>query len=203
MMQKPTCAALLVGSPKGPNSTSNSLGTFLLDKLHEKGIATEKTYLCQSLSSDQKKASLLRLVDQSDLVILAFPLYVDCLHSQAIETLELIAEHEKAKRQKSKKSFAAIANSGFPEAIHNSKALEVCRLFAKQVGFDWAGGLAMGGGGMISGQPLAEMGGQVRNQTKALGIAAEALANGEPIPDSAVVSMSKTRISSMDVSLDG
>ncbi len=49
----------------------------------------------------------------------------------------------------------------------------------------------MGGGGMISGQPLAEMGGQVRNQTKALGIAAEALANGEPIPESAVVSMSK------------
>jgi hypothetical protein len=191
MMQKPTSTALLVGSPKGPNSTSNSLGTFLLDKLQEKGMATQKTYLCQDLSSDEKRANLLRLVDKSDLIILAFPLYVDCLHLHAIETLELIAEHEKGKRQKSKKSFVAISNSGFPEAVHNSKALEVCRLFAKQVGFDWAGGLAMGGGGMISGQPLAEMGGAVRNQTKALAIAAEALANGEPIPDSANVSMSK------------
>ena len=191
MMQKPTSVALLVGSPKGPNSTSNSLGTFLLDKLHDKGIATEKIYLCESLSSEEKKTSLLRLVDQSDLIILAFPLYVDCLHSKAIETLELIAEHEKGKRKKSKKSFAAIANSGFPEAIHNSKALEVCRLFAKQVGFDWAGGIAMGGGGMISGHPLTELGGAVRNQTKALGIAADALANGDPIPDSTVVSMSK------------
>ena len=191
MMQKPTSAALLVGSPKGPNSTSNSLGTFLLEKLQEKGIATQKTYLCQNLGSEEKKAKLLKLVDQSDLIILAFPLYVDCLHTTAIETLELIAEHEKSKRQKSTKSFVAIANSGFPEAIHNSKALEVCRLFAKQVGFEWAGGLAMGGGGMISGQPLTEMGGQVRNQTKALAIAAEALANGEPIPESAVVSMSK------------
>ncbi len=60
MMQKPTSAALLVGSPKGPNSTSNSLGTFLLDKLHEKGIATEKIYICQSLGSEEKKASLLQ-----------------------------------------------------------------------------------------------------------------------------------------------
>jgi hypothetical protein len=191
MMQKPTNAVLLVGSPKGPNSTSNSLGAFLIDKLQEKGLKTEKAYICQSLGSDEKKASLLGLVDQSDLIILAFPLYVDCLHSQVIETFELIAEHEKGKREKGSKGFVAIANSGFPEATQNDTALAVCRLFAKQVGFDWAGGLAMGGGGMVSGEPLAEMGGRVRNQTKALEIAAEALSNGESIPDNAMASMSK------------
>jgi len=33
---------LLVGSPKGPNkSTSESLGTYLLDRLQEKGLETE------------------------------------------------------------------------------------------------------------------------------------------------------------------
>jgi hypothetical protein len=130
-------------------------------------------------------------VDESDLLVLAFPLYVDSLHSQVVEALELIAEHEKAKNENGKKTFAAIANSGFPEAKQSDTALTVCRLFAKQAGFNWAGGLAMGGGGMIAGLPLAEMGGQVRNQKKALEIASEALSRGEPIPEDAVVLMSK------------
>ncbi len=194
MMQKPAHAILLVGSPKGPNSASNSLGTFLLDKLHLKGLTIEKAYICQNLASEEKKQSLLQLVDESDLIILAFPLYVDSLHSQVIAALELIAEHEKVNRQKSKKLFVAIANSGFPEATQNNTALTVCRLFAKQAGFDWAGGLAMGGGGMIQGLPLTELGGRVHNQMKALEIAAQVLAEGESIPDKAVALMSKLTI---------
>jgi hypothetical protein len=88
----------------------------------------------------------------------------------------------------------AISNSGFPKANHNSIALAVCRIFAKQVGFTWAGGLAMGGGGMISGRPLAEVGGAIRNQIKALEIAADAVAKGEPIPEKAVSLMAKLGI---------
>jgi multimeric flavodoxin WrbA len=194
MMQKPIHAALLVGSPKGTSSTSNSLGTFLVESLQQNGVTTEKAYICQCLGSDEKRAALLRLVDESDLIVLAFPLYVDSLPSQVIETLELIAEHEKTKPELSKKSFAAIANSGFPEAKQNDTALAVCRLFAQQAGFNWAGGLAMGGGGMIAGQPLAELGGRVRNKTKALEIAAEALALGDVIPEKAVALISKLGI---------
>jgi multimeric flavodoxin WrbA len=193
-MQKPTQAALLVGSPKGPNSTSNSLGTYLLERLEQKGVTSEKVYISHCLSSDEKRAAMLHLIDNSDLIILVFPLYVDSLHSQAIKTLELIAEHEKDKPELSKKSFVALANSGFPEAEHNDTALAVCRIFAKQVGFTWAGGLAMGGGGMIAGQPLSEIGGRARNQTKALEIAAEALAQGVVIPERAVALMSKLGI---------
>jgi len=104
-MQKPTHAALLVGSPRGPNSTSNSLGTYLVEKLEQKGVPYEKVYVCQCLSSEAKKAALLRLVDESDLIILAFPLYVDSLHSQVIETLKLIAEHAKGKHDLDKKKL--------------------------------------------------------------------------------------------------
>ena len=137
---------------------------------------------------------MLKLVDKSDLIILAFPLYVDSLHSQVIKTLELIAEHQKGKRNLNKKSLVAISNSGFPEAKQNHIALEVCRIFAKEVGFTWAGGLAMGGGGMISGRPLEEVGGAARNQIKALQISADALAKGEAIPERAVVLMAKLGI---------
>jgi hypothetical protein len=193
-MQKPTHAVLLVGSPKGQNSTSNSLGTYLLEKLEQKGLSSEKVYINQCLGSEEKQAVMLRLVDSSDLIILAFPLYVDSLHSQVIKTLELIAEHERGKLNLRKKKFVAIANSGFPEANHNNIALTVCRIFAKQVGYSWAGGLAMGGGGMISGHPLDELGGRVRNQKKALEIAADALSQGEAIPEKAVALISKIGI---------
>ncbi|MGA3059276.1 MAG: hypothetical protein ABSD92_02790 [Candidatus Bathyarchaeia archaeon] len=194
MMQKPIHVALLIGSPKGSSSTSNSLGTYLVEKLEEKGAIAEKAYICQSLISDEKRAALLRLVDDSDLIVLAFPLYVDSLHSQVIKTLELIAEHEKGNPGLGKKSFVAIANSGFPEAKQSDITLSVCRIFAKQVGFTWAGGLAMGGGGMIGGQPLVEIGGRVRNQKKALEIAADSLWKGEAIPEKAAVLMSKLGI---------
>ncbi|HTY74635.1 MAG TPA: hypothetical protein VMD05_03615 [Candidatus Nanoarchaeia archaeon] len=192
--QKPTHAALLVGSPKGQNSTSNSLGTYLLEKLEQKGVHSGKVFLNQCLGSEEKQAVMLRLVDSSDLIILAFPLYVDSLHSQVIKTLELIAEYEKGKLHLGKKKFVAIANSGFPEANHNKIAVNVCRIFAKQVGYSWAGGLAMGGGAMISGRPLGELGGMVRNQKKALEVAAEALSQGEAIPEKAIALISKIGI---------
>ena len=194
MMQKPAQAALLVGSPKGSRSTSNSLGSFLAEKLHEKGVSSKTLYINKSLGSTETRLSLLRLVDESDLIILAFPLYVDSFHSQMIKTLELIAGHEKGKRDLDKKSVVTIVNSGFPEVRHNNIALAVCRLFAKQVGFSWAGGLATGGGGIVSGMSLNKVGGRVRNQVKALEIAAEALAKGEPVPDKAVVLMGKLGI---------
>ena len=193
-MQKPPHAALLVGSPKGPNSTSNSLGTFLVEQLNQKGFTSEKVYISQCLNSKEKQTAMLRIVDKSDLIVLAFPLYVDSLHSQTIKTLELIAEYQKGKPDLGKKRFVAIVNSGFPEAQHNNTALNVCRIFAKQVGFTWAGELAMGGGGMISGRPIADLGGMVRNQKKALEISADSLANGESIPKEAVESMSKLGI---------
>jgi hypothetical protein len=194
MMQKPNRAVLLVASPKGPNSTSNSLAAFLGDKLQQKGMTIEKVFINQSLGSDKKINAMLGIVDVSDLIVFAFPLYADCLYSQAIKTLELIAEHEKGKAELGKKSFVAIVNSGFPEARHNDTALAVCHIFAKQVGFKWAGGLATGTGGMIAGRPLDELGGMVRNQKKALEITADSLAKGEAIPDKAVVLISKLGI---------
>ncbi|HVP23594.1 MAG TPA: hypothetical protein VMS77_06750 [Conexivisphaerales archaeon] len=194
MTQGVSRAAILVGSMRGRISTSDSLGSFLADKLEGRGVACEKAYLAQCLGSDEKSALLLGLVDRADLVVLAFPLYVDSLPSQAIRALELIAEHEKGSANPSGKSFVGIVNSGFPEARQNDYALAVCQSFARQVGFRWAGGLALGGGGMVGGRPLAEGGGGVRNQRAALEMAADSLARGEVIPEKATSLMSKLGI---------
>jgi hypothetical protein len=66
-------ATLLIGSPRGPASTSESLGTYLLRRLAEHGLETEKAYVNQSLNSDRSREALLKLADNSDLLILIFP----------------------------------------------------------------------------------------------------------------------------------
>jgi hypothetical protein len=190
-MQKPIRATLLVGSPRGQNSTSNSLGTFLLNKLKQKGVTIEKVFISQSLGSDEKIDSLLRTVDDSDLIIIAFPLYGDGLPSIAIKTLELLSEHRVGD---GKKSFVAIVNCGYAEAMHNNTALSVCRIFARQAGFKWAGGLAMGSGEIVPRVSLTKISYPsllIHNQKRALGIAANALSMGEPIPEKATVMMAK------------
>jgi hypothetical protein len=93
-----------------------------------------------------------------------------------------------------KNSERKISNSGFPEAKQNSTALTICRLFAKQVGFNWAGGLAWGGGGIIAGEPLSEFGFRIRSKMKALEMVVDALEQGEAIPEKVVALMSKLGI---------
>ena len=174
-------AVLLVGSPRTQKSTSHSLGGFLFAGLESRSIQTETIYLHTILKSKEKMQALFAALERADLVLLAFPLYVDSLPAPVIEVLERIALERQGRV--TGQLFAAIANSGFPEAQHNATALAICETFARQTGFTWAGSLALGAGeGMVHGEPLAEMDGRVTALRQALNLAAEALANGNAIP---------------------
>jgi multimeric flavodoxin WrbA len=184
-------ALLLVGSPKTRKSTSDSLGGYLYEQLSGQSIQTETIYLHTILRSPAKMQALLDAVDAADLVTLAFPLYVDSLPAPVIQALERIAAHRQGRDLSHRQLFTAIANSGFPEARHNETALAICATFARQAGFEWAGSLALGGGGMVNGVPLAEGGGKTMGIRKSLELAAEALAQGQAIPKSAQDMMAK------------
>lgn len=178
-------ALLLVGSPKTRKSTSNSLGGFLFEQLGVQPIQTETIYLHTVLRNPQKMQALLDAVDAADLVTLAFPIYVDALPAPVIEAFERIAAHRQERSPSHRQLFTAIANCGFPEAHHCTTALAICQTFAQQAGFQWAGALALGGGQMLNGTPLAEGGGQTMRIRQSLQMAAEALAQGEAIPKAA------------------
>jgi len=183
---------LLVGSAKRPKSTSESLGTYLLERLEGQGFETEMLLLHRALRSEAGQAELLAATDRADLLVLAFPLYVDTLPHLAIKALELIAEHRQAEKPSQGQRMLAIANCGFPEAAHNDTALTICRQFAHEAGFDWAGALSLGGGQTIDGRALAQVQGMARNVIRALDLAADALARGEPVPSDAEGFMSKS-----------
>jgi len=183
-------AVLLVGSPRTKKSTSASLGGYLFEQLAERNIQTETIQLYTSINSPERTKSMLAAIDGTDLVVLAFPLYVDTLPTPVTSALEKIAEHRKLNHTSIR--FAAISNCGFPEAKHTDTALAICAEFARQNGFSWLGSLALGGGqGLVGGTPLKDLDGRVISIKKALELSAIALADGQPIPKSARDLMSK------------
>lgn len=128
---------------------------------------------------------MLEIIDEIDYLILSSPLYIDCLPSQMIHALKIIKEHRKVNKRKSQK-LIAISNGGFPEGKQNNTALEICRRFAIESGFEWLGGLPLGGGAGIDGKPLDRFGIHSKRLIKSLDLSVEALSNGEPIPDNAI-----------------
>jgi multimeric flavodoxin WrbA len=179
-------AVLLVGSPRTRKSSSLSLGGYLFDRLAEHQVETETFFIHTSLYSPERMQALQNAVDAADLVMLAFPLYVDSLPAPVMGALQQIAERRHIQGE-TRPRFAALANCGFPEADHNRTALAICEMFARQAGFDWAGALALGAGeGLVHGAALAEASGPAIPIRNALDLAAAALAQGQTIPQSAI-----------------
>jgi len=185
-MSKNDNVLLLVGSPKSSSSTSNSLGDYLISRLEQLSLAVDKEYIYKLVRKEDGQKKLLTKVEEASMIILAFPLYVDCLPAGVIKTLELITDHRKSKKDRKKQGFAIIINCGFPEAQQNNTAIAICKIFAREVGFEWRGALSLGMGGAIGGRSLEERGGMVRNVIKGLDLAAQALAEGKDIPEEAI-----------------
>ncbi len=180
-------AVLLVGSAR-PTGTANSeaLGSYLLARLAEGGMATEVFHVshCQR---PEKERLLLEAADGADLFVLSTPLYVDALPYLVTRFAERMAARRAAEAPAGRSAvrFVAMVNSGLPEPEQTRTALDICRTFAREAGFDWAGGLGFGGGEAIHGRPLEELGGHTRNLRRGLDLAAEALLAGRAVPGEA------------------
>ena len=174
-------ALLLVGSPRMASSNSMAVGSYLMNRLEQKGVAIEVIHVYQALRSDALWQKLLETIGNTDLVILCFPLYIDTLPALLLLAMRRLAAEMKPV---SGKGFVAIANSGFIESSHSENALGSCALFARQTGFEWRGSIAIGGGeGLIRRTPLDKQQGPVVPLKLALDQVAEALSNGDLLPE--------------------
>ena len=181
---------LLVGSPRLSFSTSESLGSYVTEALNRKGWQTSCVRLLSALRSEERIRGLLSEVERADLLVLAAPLYVDSCPAPVIRAMELISQRSRESGW-SRKRLLAIVNCGFPESFHNDVALAIYRQFAKEAGFVWVGGLSLGMGGFISGRPLVHLGRVGKRIRNSLDLAAEALAQDQPLPAKAVELMGK------------
>jgi hypothetical protein len=184
-------ALLLIGSPHGFNSTSNSLGSYILDNLQSCGYEISKIHAQVAIHNQEKQSEMLSHVADSDLLILAFPLYVDSLPSGLILALEKIAEDRKKKAATKHTQILVIVNNGFPDNKQNATAISICKQFANEIGYEWAGGLTLGAGAMINGAPL-EKAPMMKNVKKALDLTTQTLLEGSTVSNEVTELMSKT-----------
>jgi hypothetical protein len=187
-------ALLLVGSPRRGKSASETLGAYLLDRLEAHGADSQKLYVYPALRSETRLDALITAAAEADLVIFSAPLYVDSLPAAVTELLEILRRRLDDHTRPPEQRLVGISNCGFPEPEQNDVALRIYRCFARQSGFTWAGGLALGGGEPIKGKPLVESGGMVRNVIAALDLTAHALINGDSVPQQAVDLMAEPLI---------
>ena len=176
-------ALLLVGSPKNMRSSSNMIGQYILERLADAGWNTEKECIYQVIKDETPMKETFEKIDNSDLIILSFPLYIDSLPSQTIRFMELVIG--RGEGVKKGQRFMAVCQSGFPESHHSDDALRICSIFARDAGYRWVGALAVGGGGAIGGRDLNEGGGMLRNLRSALEITAHAIDQGMDVPSEA------------------
>ena len=201
----PRQALLIVGSPKTSSaSTSSVLGSYLLERLGGRGWETESLTLRASLSREEGEAALLASVDRAGLILLVFPLYADALPYLVTRPSPRFQPIDERSARPPPQRLVAIVNSGFPETHQNAVALAICQEFAAQSGMRWAGGLALGGGGIVGEQPLTaakRSGPPVKHVIEALDLTAAALAEGRPVPAQAVTLMAKNPFALMPFAL--
>ena len=120
-------AFLLVGSPKGHKSASYLLGSMLTEGMRKRGAAVNEGMVHEGLRTEDGTARLLDSVDAADLVIFAFPLYIDSLPAPFTRLLERIAERR-----------ARVAPGGSPRLADGGAIPEAATtLFAKPLMPRW------------------------------------------------------------------
>ena len=137
---------LINGSPKYKDSAS---GLFL-EALEQK-LGDEFEYSrCATASIDLQ--DLLTCMRDSDVIVIAFPLYIDGIPSHLLRLLHSAEPHIAAIAPNAK--LYGIALNGFYEGRQNQTALEMLRNFCERAGLCWGQGAGFGASPMVHAIPV-------------------------------------------------
>jgi len=182
---------LWVGSAKAPGtSASENLGDHLVAELARRGWTHETVHAQRVAKLGRERApKLVAAVRRADLVVLATPVYVDTLPALVLEGLSDLRGEDLGAA-----SLLPLVQCGFPELLHTETAVASAAEAARDLGLGWAGHLAMGGGGVVAGQPLADRG-VMHRQREALEGAAAELDDGRGVSDDTRATFADTWLS--------
>ncbi len=164
---------LINASPKRKDSSSGKLLGLLKSNFTNNVDVSEICFLDKNVSAEQKL-----LLNRSDVIVFAAPLYVDGLPGHLLSCLQQI-EQEKAVNHNA--CVYGIINCGFYEGIHTRIALKILRNWCDKVGIQWCGGLGIGGGGAMAYMPIEKF--QDGNFGKELCLLSKRIIKKEPFSD--------------------
>lgn len=151
-----------------------------IKKLAEDGVNTAHIiHIIEYFDGKQNFDSLKDILSHSDIIGLAAPMYVDTLPYPVIWFFEKLSDE--MKRELKGKSLFAVSQWGFPDITLRYPLLGSCRCFAEEVGMRWMGGLGYGGGPMINGAFMEDLGKKGARITSALKLALDDVIEGREI----------------------
>jgi hypothetical protein len=139
--------AVFNGSPRGKGSNAKLiLEHFTNGFMATDGNAYELVYLVRVKDSE----NFIKLFQEAEHVLLAFPLYFDAMPAIVKTFIESL---EPLRRRQGNPDIGFIVRSGFPEAIHSRYLERYLEKLAKRLGCRYKGTVIRGGGEGIRATP--------------------------------------------------
>lgn len=170
---------LLNGSPR-KSKTSYSFALTIQRLVEQAGHQAEIVHIIDYYDRREDLAKLRLALATSDLIGLVSPLYFDAAPAPVIWVLEQLSDTMST--ELAGKKFFAVGQCGFPDVTLLQPLLNSARLFAQAVGLHWLGGLAYGGGAIIDGALLENLGKKGQRITSGFQLAVAAALVGQQLP---------------------
>jgi hypothetical protein len=136
--------ALINGSPKVKKSASEYILSSLKSLLPDESEFSEFKFN-HAISTEP---DLMKIAD-TDLMIFAFPLYVDGIPSHLLHCLYQLETYLNRNKGKGIRVYA-IVNCGFYEGHQASIALDMIENWCSKANLEWRHGIGIGGGGFLA-----------------------------------------------------
>lgn len=169
---------LLIGSPR-KKGTSHSFALTFEALAFDAGCTIETEYAYDYFDGRRDLAGLRERIAEADLIGLFAPLYFDTLPGVVVWLLEEL--DRTAHLELKGKGLFAVGQCSYPFASLNEPLIAAARCFAEATGMAWLGGLGYGGGVLIDGAPLEQLGTKGEKITYALRLALADLLVRQPI----------------------
>lgn len=169
---------LFTGSPR-KKGTSYSFARTIQALADDAGCTAEIDHVFDYFDGKRDLETLKERISRSDVIGLVSPLYYDTLPYPVIWFFEKLSREMRTELQG--KGLFAIGQCGFPDATLCQPLIASCRCFAKATGMDWLGGLGYGGGAIIDGTHLEQLGKKGQRIAEAFKIALGDVLRGQTI----------------------
>lgn len=135
--------ALINGSPKVKESASDCVLQGLISYLGK-----EHNIIATHFKSHELKVEQMEILSECDVLVFAFPLYVDGIPSHLLHCLMSLQEYLLGAGKKEIMVYALV-NCGFYEGKQNALAIEMMQHWCKRSSLKWGQGVGIGAGGML------------------------------------------------------